>query len=310
MKITILAFNYAHAGRYMNGPGICLFNFNKILTDSGKFKVSIFTELPAKIGSVLPIKNNDKLLKEAKDSDLIIHWSGLTPILTSAVIKLTALGKPQWLGPNLIDCVEFNKEKSYLSAIKFNKILTVNERLKFLIAKRHNLSTDIINQFIIGPDLEQWAPEANNDGTILWKGNSKQFVKDVNFALELRNRLPKYNFKFIGYPHPYSYDEHIADAKKSKLSICTSLSETTGQVVLESWAAGMPTITHPKIYMHGDNYKTGIITSKTIPDYISAIEEITMDDNLYKSMRIQSRDFMIDNFSKKVIIKKLEKLIE
>ena len=43
-EITIIAFNYGNAGRYMNGPGMCLVNFVEILRSAG-IKVNVSTEI-------------------------------------------------------------------------------------------------------------------------------------------------------------------------------------------------------------------------------------------------------------------------
>ena len=57
-----------------------------------------------------------------------------------------------------------------------------------------------------------------------------------------------------------------------------------GLALAEQWTAGIPSVTHPKIYLHGENYKTGIITNRTVDDYCSTIREIMEDDTLYKSL--------------------------
>ena len=64
-----------------------------------------------------------------------------------------------------------------------------------------------------------------------------------------------------------------------------------GLAMTEQWAAGIPSVSHPKIYFHGENYKTGIITSKNVDDYSKAIIEIMENDTLYKSMSYECRNF-------------------
>ncbi len=292
----------------MNGPGICLANFYRIIKNY--HDVTIYTELSCNDSEVNSIKNTSKVKLDIKAADLVIHWSGLTAPLIKLIVAADDLHKKIWLGPNLIDGVSFLKEKEYLQQISFDKILTVNNRLKFMLSKIHKINLEKLTTFIIGPDINLWCPIDECDDTILWKGNSTQYVKDISFGLQLQKKLQhKYAFKFLGYPKPYDYLTHIPEAKKSKLLICTSLSETTGQVVLESWSCGIPSVTHPKIYMHGINYQTGIIISKTLEDYSSAIEEIMDNTALYQEMKIQSRRFMELNFSDQNIANEFNKML-
>lgn len=310
MNVVILAFNYGKSGRIVNGPGMCLENFVRILLRSGEYRVNVFTEITHKDRITARIRNLPKLESSLKKADVVVHWSGITPAIMPAVRMAQKLKKKILAGPNLIDTVEFDKEQKYLSEINVDKIITVNERLKYLISKRHSISTYKIGVLMIGPDLDAWFPTENNDGTILWKGNGTQFVKDVDFALELQERLKdKYEFRFIGYPKTYDYHKHIALAKRSKLYICTSLSETMGLALAEQWAAGIPSVTHPKIYMHGINYATGIIASKTIDDYAEAIDEIMGDDALYRRLSIGARKYAEEKFSDKNIIEDFMEIV-
>lgn len=309
MNIVIIAFNFAHAGRTVNGPGMCLNNFNNILKNN-KHNVSIFTEIKNKNKNIFNIKNKEKFISSIKSADLVIHWSGLTNLLFNASVQANKYKKTLILGPNLIDTVYFDKESKFLKNVKFDKILTVNERLRFLISQKHKISLDKISIFMIGPDLSMWKPIEECDNTILWKGNSRQYVKDVDFAIKIRDKLShKYKFKFIGYPNPYEYYSHINVAKKSKLYICTSMSETMGLAMAEQWAAGVPSISHPKIYMHGINYITGIITNKNVNDYVNAIEEVMENDCLYKQLSLGCKKYAEEIFSEENIIKNFNKVL-
>jgi glycosyltransferase involved in cell wall biosynthesis len=310
MNIVIIAFNYANAGKTVNGPGMCLENFAKIVNKYSEHTLDIFTEITHRSKLINRIHYKDKLLEKIKEADLVIHWSGLTKLASDAVKLANKQNKRVFIGPNLIDTVELLKEQRYLKQIKFDKILTVNERLKYRIMKVHDMPLSSVDVLIVGPDLDSWFPTDGNDGTILWKGNSKQFVKDVDFALEIKERLKdKYDFKFIGYPNPYDYKKHIANAKRSKLYICTSLSETMGLGLVEQWAAGVPSITHPKIYMHGLNYYTGIITTRTIDDYVEAIEEVMENDALYRQLSLGARKYAEERFSPEAVLRNFEKVV-
>jgi glycosyltransferase involved in cell wall biosynthesis len=162
---------------------------------------------------------------------------------------------------------------------------------------------------MIGPDFELWEPSDVKTDEILWKGNGGQYVKGVNFGLEISRNLPQYKFNFIGHPKPYHYDGHIKRAKQAKLYICTSLSETMGLALAEQWAAGIPSVTHPQIYLHGENYKTGIITNRTVADYCEAIEEIMESPKLYQRLSKGAYEYARKNFSDDVIIANYEGII-
>ena len=79
--------------------------------------------------------------------------------------------------------------------------------------------------------------------------------------------------------------------KDYKVYFSTSLSETMGMGLAEQWAAGIPSVTHPKIYLHGTNYQTGIITNRDIDSYCDAIVEIMENEYLYDSLSSGSRLF-------------------
>lgn len=302
MEITIVTFNYGNAGRYVNGPGMCLFSFVNQLINKG-IKVNLFSKLKSEYPYVKPLRYNDIELQRAiRRSSIFHHWSGMGPEFESANRIACTTSNPVKIiiGPNVLDTVEFDRESSFLKKVKFNHILTVNDHLKFKIAKEHNIDLELIDIMMIGPDTEVWSPISLDNGKILWKGNSSQPVKNISFGLELSKALPQYEFEFIGYPNPYNYREHINLAKSCHLYISTSLSETMGLALAEQWCSGIPSVTHPKIYLHGENYKTGIITNYDTSSYCKAITEIMEDSNMHKSLSTGAINFVEKNFSKSV----------
>ena len=62
--------------------------------------------------------------------------------------------------------------------------------------------------------------------------------------------------------------------------------------------------------MHGINYQTGIITSKTIEDYASAIEEVMNNKRLLDDMSQGSRKFILDEFSSDAVVQKYINIID
>jgi len=306
--ITILAFNYGAAGKVVNGPGICLFNFIKILKKEFPYiSINLFTQLRSADENIFYNTHNIKntaLLKESIKKSLVVHhWSGISDIYSDIISFANLLGKTVLIGPNVIDTVEYQKEKRYLSRVKFNKILTVNKRLRFKISKEHDIPIGLVRLLMIGPDLDLWRPSEKNNGKILWKGNSRQFVKDIEFGIKVSEKLNKYEFSFLGYPEPYDYFGHIDFARDCKLYFSTSLSETMGMSLVEQWACGIPSVTHPNIYLHGSNYETGIIASRTINDYCDAISEIMENDTLYHELSGGCVKFVQENFNHNLIIK-------
>jgi glycosyltransferase involved in cell wall biosynthesis len=311
MKITIIAFNFGPTKLFTNGPGIALFNFCKSLKD---IQFDVFSQIkPEELPKnciAYPISNLSYLIKSASESDAVHYWSGITPAAIRAGEIASRVSDKVILGPNLIDCVELDKEKYLLKRIKPYRILSVNDRVKYQIAFNHDIHSKMIETFLVGPDLELWKPSAKREDFILWKGNSRQPVKDVNFALNLKQKLKKYNIITLGYPKPYRYNEHINLAKRASLYIGTSISETQSHTLMESWASGVPSVTHPKIYLHGINYQTGIITNKAIEDYADAISEIMENHKLRQAISDGAYSYAKENFSSQSLLKKYLGILE
>lgn len=307
-EITFLTFNFGNAGRYSNGPGICLYNFIKIIRkELPGVRINVFTHLNSNFKvdevNVKRIGNSTAVMKAVDNSDIVHHWSGLWHDNFERFLRYAhTKGKKVIIGPNVLDCVEFKKEKEYLKKIDFDKILVVNLRLKFLISKMHKISLDRVDEFMIGPDPDLWYPRGVNNKKILWKGNGKQYVKDIKFALEVSKKLPQYQFEFIGYPNPYNYFNHIEQASQAKLYFSTSLSETMGLALAEQWAAGVPSVTHPKIHLHGINYQTGIITNRDVKSYCEAIIEIMENKHLHSKLSQGASEFIKTKFGSDKII--------
>jgi glycosyltransferase involved in cell wall biosynthesis len=295
-EITIVAFNYGNAGSHVNGPGMCLVNFVKKLR-ALEIKVNVFSKLRSNLKDAHPISDRVKLKSAISRSGIVHHWSGMDSEFVRAISLANDHKATVLIGPNVLDTVKFGHEKIFLSRVKYDKVLTVNERLKFRLSKMHSINIDKIDLLMVGPDAELWAPIDKDNGKILWKGNSTQRVKDVHFGLEVKRALPEYDFEFIGHPNPYDYKEHITSAKSCHLYISTSLSETMGLALTEQWCAGIPSVTHPKIYLHGENYKTGIITNRTVSDYCDTIREIMEDDTLYRSLSTGAIDYVRYNMT-------------
>lgn len=297
-EITIVAFNYGNAGKYVNGPGMCLVNFVKKLRNL-KYKVNVYTQLPSNDKSVKAL-DDTSLMSAIKRSDILHHWSGIGPDFVRAINFAEKLQITTLVGPNVLDTVNLEDEQFFLKQIKNYIILTVNERLRFQISKAHQIPLDIIDLLLVGPDEDLWKPISEDNGKILWKGNSRQYVKDVSFGLEVAKCLPEYDFEFVGYPNPYVYSEHIKLAKSCHLYFTTSLSETMGLGLAESLMSGLPAITHPKIYLSGENYRFGILVSRDLESYCSTIREIMEDDTLHKQLSQGAIKFSKDTFSKTV----------
>jgi len=312
--ITILSFNVGVAGRYVNGPGICLYNLiNFLKVTRPDISINVFSHLKPKDNDyafpVYSITDKDRLYRSIDKSQIVHNWSGITKDQKNAIKYSNMVGRPVILGPNCIDTVELEKESSFLSEINFKRLLTVNDRLRHKISLNHNISVKKIQKFLIGPDIKLWSFDGEKENFILWKGNSKHFVKDVEFGIKVAKKLNKYNFKFIGHPNPYNYFEHIDEAKRAKIYFSTSLSETMGVAMIEQWAASTPSVTHPKIYLHGENYKTGIITNRSVDAYCDAICEIMENDALYSELSIGAKMFAKENFNKNIVTKNYIKIL-
>lgn len=315
MKVVILAFNVGISKGLVNGPGMDLFNFAKFVSKHlPEVKLSIYTHLESLSNipnvQIRTTKYATNLLNDIKDCKAFHCWSGLTDTFLTIIRLANTYRKPVILGPNLLDTVEHKREKAFLKRIEYKKILTVNDRLKYLMLDKHVLSKDKLERFMVGPDIDLWTPPNKYSKYILWKGNSRHMVKDIGFAKEVQSKLKQYEFLFLGDGKPYNYNDHIEDAKKAYLYISTSLSETKGTALMEQWSAGVPSVTHPKVYQHGENYKTGIITSRDIDSYCEAILEIMENSELRKDLSLGSRGFMVKNFNSKLITEQYLRIIK
>jgi len=315
MKIIILGFNVGISKGFVNGPGMSLLNFAKFISKYSKdIDLIVYTHM--KSSSKIPgvriehIGDMSSLKRDIKTCFALHCWSGLTSKFENIVKMANLYMKPVILGPNLFDTVEFKKEKLFLNNIRYNKILTVNDRLKYLIASQHFLPIEELESFIVGPDVDIWTPPDEYEKYILWKGNSRHMVKDIKFAKKVASRLDKYQFLFLGEGSPYSYNDHIKVAKKAYLYISTSLSETKGMALMEQWSAGVPSVTHPKIYQHGENYKTGIITNRDVDSYCEAISEIANNARLRSDLSMGAREFILNKFNPKLITEQYLKIIK
>jgi glycosyltransferase involved in cell wall biosynthesis len=316
MKVVILAFNIGMSKRLINGPGMDLLNFAKFVSKYlPNIRLCIYTRLESFSDipnvKIKTIKHATSLMNDIKECKVFHCWSGLTKTF-SAIIQLTnTYKKPIILGPNLLDVeVKYKRERFFLKNIEYQKILTVNDRLKYLISSKHALPIDKFESFLVGPDIDLWTPPDRYDKYILWKGNSRHMVKDIGFAKKIESNLKQYEFLFFGDGRPYNYKTHIKDARKAYLYICTSLSETKGTALMEQWSAGVPSITHPKVYLHGENYRTGIITNRDVDSYCEAISEIMENSKLRKDLSLGSREFMLEKFNPRLITEQYLRILE
>ena len=313
-SVVIVAFNFGLAGRFVNGPGICLYNLYNFIKKNTDIDIKIFTKMSVsdkfKTNDIFSINDKDLLSRYIKESDALHHWSGIGKVYLNIIRFANFCNKRVIIGPNVIDTVDLSKENSFLSKIKFDKLLLVNDRIKYRALDFYGLNSDIISTFMVGPDLDVWSPIDACNGKILWKGNSAQIVKDISFGLEVAKNLPQYSFDFMGHPTPYDYFNHISSAKEYKLFFSTSMSETMGMALAEQWSAGIPSVTHPKIYLHGENYSTGVITDRSISSYCDSIIEIMENPALYENLSLGARSYMEENFSHKSIASRYASFLE
>jgi len=315
MKIVILAFNFGISKGFVNGPGMSLYNFAKFISKhSPEVQLCIYTQFESFSSipgvEVKTTRYATDLLNDIRSCKVFHYWSGLTHTFSTIMKLANTYNKPVIMGTKLLNTVESRKEKSLLKNIEYEKILTANDRLKYLISNKYVLLTDKMESFIVGPDVDLWSPPDKYGNYILWKGNSQHMVKDIEFARAVESKLKQYEFLFLGDGKPYDYNDHMEDAKRAYLYISTSLSETKGMTLLEQWSAGVPSITHPKIYQHGENYKTGIITNRDVDSYCEAILEIMDNKRLRKDLSEGAREFMLNKFDPKLITEQYLRIIK
>lgn len=281
--VNLLAFNYGY-GNFTNGPGISCWNFTKFCNK----KFNIFTKLKGDI-------KTSNIREYVPGNVHYIHWwSGLTEEFFNIVKKEKKLGRKIILGPNLLDGTNPRKEIEICKELSPDLILVVNKEIKYNLKKYLNYK---IEYFMTGPDYDLWTPRKEYTNKILWKGNPSHESKDLATAIELRKKIVD-KINLMGYPSPYRYIEHIDEASSHAAYVCTSLSETKSEAVLEQLAAGVPAITHPKVFMMGSHYKTGIIVNKNLDELVSASLKILEDKSLREDLSIGARSFILENFNK------------
>ena len=301
MIINILAFNLGKSkgSGFCNGPGNSLLSLLQSIPLKSDIKIKLFLQMPTE--EIIPgieIYNIQDFFPLKRDE--IIHWwSGTTRPFLFKASKF--INNPCIIGPNLLDGTDFVIEKSIINLFKNAKYITLNNQLKFSLSKEYNIPLYNIDIFKSGPNVSLWQPPDKYEKFILWKGAGGQAVKDLQFAKDVRDAMPQYKFVMLGENERYDYIGHIDLAKKAWLYFSTSVSETMGMTLLEQWSAGVPSVTHPKIMLHGINYETGIVTSRDVKSYCDSIEEIMHDDNLRNYLSNGARKYILDNFSNKKI---------
>lgn len=284
--VNLLAFNYGY-GNFTNGPGISCWNFTKFCNK----KFNIFTKLKSDIKS-----NNIKNISEYNSNNVnCVHWwSGNTPEFLKIVKKEKSNGKKIIIGPNLLDGTNPDEEIRICKEINPDMILVVNKEIKYKLKKYLNYK---IEYFMTGPDYDLWHPNNDINQKILWKGNPSHQSKDISMALEIKKKIVD-KLDLIGYPSPYKYMEHVEQASKYAVYVSTSLSETKSEAVLEQLAAGIPCITHPKVFMMGSHYKTGMIVNRNTDDICDAALMVLNDRALRDDLSLGAREFVLENFKK------------
>lgn len=315
MIVNILAFNLGRSKGtgFSNGPGNSLLGLLQALSQTTPIRVKVFLFLETE--EVIPGIEiySLKEFQPKSDNEIIHWWSGLT---RPFYFQATKYVKNPWIiGPNLIDGTHFGDpllptERSIVKLLPEAKYLTLNNQLKYKLSKLYGISIDKISIFKSGPNISLWNPPDSYDKFILWKGAGNQPVKDLTFAQAVRDNLKQYKFILLGEKQRYSYDEHIGMAKRAWIYFSTSISETMGMTLLEQWSAGVPSVTHPKIMLHGFNYETGIVTNKNIESYCDAITEIMEDDNLRNHLSIGARKYILDNFSVHQIVEQYLEILK
>ena len=308
MKIVIAAFNVGLSGSFSNGPGNTLMN---LLNFMARFKsdvqITLYTSMNTTskiegIDNVRSISDVASLSSDIMSCDILHCWSGQLNSFSHIIRMANKLNKCVILGPNLLDATDEVAESRFLKDLSYNKVLTLNDSIKFNMQRMLRIPVSKIDVFKVGPDPLLWNPPDEYADYILWKGNPNHAVKDIQFAKNVEKKLGKYKFLILGEKGPYDYSKHISIAKKAYLYFSTSISETMGLALLEQWACGVPSVTHPKIFMHGENYKTGIITNRDVASYCDAIVQIMDNQSLREHMSVGSTNFIKESFDPQTIV--------
>ena len=287
--VNLIAFNFGY-GSFTNGPGISCWNFAKFC----KNNFLIYTKLKS------DVKNfNINSIKNFKTNNTsVLHWwSGLTDEFLSLALREKSNGKKIVIGPNLFDGTNPALEIEISRKLNPDLILTVNKEIKYNLKKYLNYR---IEEFMTGPDYDLWCPKKNINNKVLWKGNPSHQSKDITLALEVSKKLVD-KIDLMGYPSTYKYMDHVDPAASYAVYVITSLSETKSEAVLEQMAAGVPVVAHPKVYMMGSHYKTGIVVGRDAESISAAANKILDDKELRLDLSLGARQFVLDNFKKETL---------
>ena len=79
---------------------------------------------------------------------------------------------------------------------------------------------------------------------------------------------------------------------------------------MEQWSAGVPSVTHPQVYLHGENYSTGIFISRDVDSYCEAISEIMENSELRKDLSLGARQYMLESFNPRLIVEQYLRILK
>jgi hypothetical protein len=292
IKIDFICFNYYNLGLTHNGPGISLWGLCSILKRKN-IEFRVFSKMHSIDRDALDLSD----YKPSKETTHTIIWSGLRADVYSylRMFKVDFI-----LGPNMFDNTNIAEEKRFLSYLKPKKFIFINDMVRFKVIKTHNIDPSITSTFSAPPDLSLWKSEKKED-FVLWKGNSRHLIKNVSLASKIERLIPEIPFVFI---KDYKYKEHIELAKKAKIYISTSDSETLSMNLLEQLSCGTPCVINKDHFLWGENYKTTIISEKNEEAYATAISELWYNDELYRYMNKCSSKWIEENFSDDIVLSK------
>jgi len=175
--------------------------------------------------------------------------------------------------------------------------------------------------------LESKFSEVNKDTDIVFVGSDNPFNKDgmiwfLEYVMPILGN--KYKIKIIGrvnehlekYKNIFKNIEFINYVESldgvydsSKISICPLQGGTGLKIkVVESLSYGIPVVSTKYGIVGMDNKYNGCLVVDEPQEFANEIKSILEDEQKYKNLQIEAKEYFVKNFSKESVYKKLDKV--
>lgn len=152
----------------------------------------------------------------------------------------------------------------------------------------------------------------NRDGMICFLEKIMPYLDDI-YKIKIIGRvnehLEKYKNRFKNIEF-INYVENLEEIySKSKISICPLQGGTGLKIkVVESLSYGVPVVSTKYGIVGMDSKYNGCLVVDEPQDFANKIKNILKDDQMYKNIQNEAKEYFAENFSKESVYKKLDKV--